>query len=82
MRSGLSEALMGIGGIFMAFGGTVVILGLFARVNTNTQAEFPAMAKLATMTLVAGAVMFGAGYLLARMGRSNADARRTERGVA
>jgi hypothetical protein len=69
MRARFSEGLLGIGGIFMAFGVTVIIIGLFARMNTNTQAEFPAIVSLATLFVVSGAVLFGAGYLVGRMGR-------------
>lgn len=69
MRAGVSEGLLGIGGIFMAFGVTVIVIGLFARMNTNTQAEFPAIVSLATLFVVAGAVLFAAGYLVGRMVR-------------
>lgn len=69
MRARLSEGLLGVGGIFMAFGVTVIIIGLFARMNTNTQAEFPAIVSLATLFVLSGAVLFAAGYLVGRMGR-------------
>lgn len=69
MRAGVSEGLLGIGGIFMAFGVTVIIIGLFARMNTNTQAEFPAILSLATLFVVSGAVLFAAGYVVGRIGR-------------
>jgi len=73
MRSRFSEALMGIGGIFIAFGATALIIGLFARQMTNTRAEFPAILTVATGAVVVGAVMFGAGYLLHRMTRDARD---------
>ena len=79
MRSGLSEGLMGIGGILLAFGFTVIVIGMFARINTNTQGEMPAITRLATLTVVVGAVMFGAGYLLSRVGRDRGDYPRRER---
>jgi membrane-bound ClpP family serine protease len=81
MRSGFSEGLMGVGGIFLSFGFTVIVIGMFARMNTNTQAELPAITKLATLMVGVGAVMFVAGYLLARMGRSGGN-RRGEHEVA
>jgi membrane-bound ClpP family serine protease len=79
MRSGFSEGLMGVGGIFLAFGFTVIVIGMFARMNTNTQAELPAITKLATVMVGVGAAMFVVGYLLARMGRSGDDYRERER---
>jgi biotin transporter BioY len=72
---------MGIGGIFVSFGVTVIIIGLFARHASNTRAEFPTIATLATVAVVGGAVMFGAGYLLHRMAR-DADASREARRTA
>jgi len=82
MRSGISEGLMGVGGILLSFSFTVIVLGLFARLNTNTQAEMPAITKLATLTVVVGGVMFLAGYFLARMTRERSDYPRDEREVA
>jgi membrane-bound ClpP family serine protease len=79
MRSGVSEGLMGVGGIFLAFGFTVIVIGMFARINTNTQAELPAITKLATLMVGVGAVMFGVGYLLSRVGRDRGDYPRRER---
>ena len=71
MRARFSEALMGIGGIMTAFGVTVIIIGYFAHRNTNTQAEFPAILSLATLSVVAGVVLLAAGYLLHRMTRDD-----------
>jgi hypothetical protein len=79
MRSGFSEGLMGVGGIFLSFGFTIIVIGLFARMNTNTQAELPAITKLATIIVGAGAVMFVAGYLLSRIGRGGNGYRDRER---
>lgn len=61
---------MGIGGILMAFGAVIVVLALFAR-NGDTRGQLPAMTSAAVVSLVIGAVMFGAGYLLGRVGRSS-----------
>jgi uncharacterized membrane-anchored protein len=66
MRSQISEALLGIGGILISFGFTIIIIGYFAHLNTNTRAEFPSIVSLATLMAVGGAVMFAAGYLLHR----------------
>lgn len=71
MRSRFSEALLGIGGILISFGFTIIIIGYFAHLNTNTRGEFPAIVSLATMMTVAGVVLFGGGYLLHRTVRND-----------
>ena len=76
MRSGLSEALMGIGGIFASFGATILVISLFARRGAETRGELPAMMTWGVGTLVVGAVLLGAGYFLARMGRGADDSDR------
>jgi hypothetical protein len=78
MRSGLTAALMGIGGIFVSFGAVIVVLSLFAR-QGETRGELPAMTTLATISIVGGAVLFGAGYLLGRVGRNSNQSDRPER---
>jgi hypothetical protein len=70
MRSGFAAALMGIGGILLSFGAVIVVLALFAR-NGDTRGQLPAMTTAAVASLVIGAVMFGAGYLLGRVGRNS-----------
>lgn len=82
MRSRLSEALMGIGGILMAFGFTTIIIGYFAHLNTNTRAEFPAILSLFTGMFVGGAVLFAAGYLLHRTIRDDGDSSEPRRSGA
>lgn len=74
MRSSVAAGLMGVGAIFVSFGAVILVLALFAR-NGDTRGELPAMMTLATGSLVVGAVMFGLGYLLNRMGRSSSSAR-------
>jgi len=69
MRSGISAGLMGVGGILISFGAVIIVLSLFAR-QGDTRIELPAMTTLLTASIVVGAVMFGAGYLLGRIGRS------------
>ena len=70
MRAGIAATLMGIGGVFLAFGTVVVVLALFAR-NGDTRLQLPAMGTVATGSLVIGAVMFAAGFLLGRIGRNS-----------
>ena len=70
MRSGLAAALMGIGGILISFGAVIVVLALFAR-NGDTRGQLPVMTTVAVGSLLIGAVMFGAGYLLGRVGRNS-----------
>lgn len=65
---------MGVGGIFVSFGAVILVLALIAR-NADFRGEQPAMWTLATGSLVVGAVMFGLGYLLNRMGRSSSSPR-------
>jgi hypothetical protein len=71
MRSGLAAGLMGVGGILISFGAVIVVLSLFARQGGDTRLELPAMSFAAAGSLVIGAVMFGAGYLLSRLGRNS-----------
>jgi hypothetical protein len=70
MRSGLSAGLMGVGGILISFGAVIVVLSVFARRGGDTRLELPAMGMAAAGSLVIGALMFGAGYLLGRLGRN------------
>jgi ABC-type transport system involved in multi-copper enzyme maturation permease subunit len=72
MRSGLVAALMGIGGILLSFGAVIVVIALFTRAS-DWRHEVPAMTTVAVGSLVIGAVMFGAGFLLGRAGRSPND---------
>jgi ABC-type transport system involved in multi-copper enzyme maturation permease subunit len=78
MRSGLAAALMGIGGILLSFGAVIVVLTLFAR-NGDTRGQLPAMTSTAVGSLVVGAVMFGAGYLLGRVGRNSNESPESRR---
>jgi hypothetical protein len=71
MRSGFAAGLMGVGGILLSFGAVIVVLALFARQAGDTRLELPAMTTVALGSLVVGAVMFGAGFLLGRLGRDS-----------
>ena len=71
MRSGLVAALMGVGGIFAAFGATVLVIAIFSRINHWL--VVPAEMSIGTLTVLVGGAMFVAGYLLNRMGRRSND---------
>ena len=71
MRSGLAAGLMGIGWILISFGVVIAFLYVFARQGGGDSAHLlPEMATVMVGSLVVGGVMFGAGYLLGRVGRS------------
>jgi hypothetical protein len=70
MRSGLVAALMGIGGIFAAFGTTILVIAIFSRMNSW---QLPKELSTGTLSLVVGLVMFAAGFLLNRVGRSSSS---------
>jgi hypothetical protein len=72
MRSGLAAGLTGIGGILVSFGAVIVVLALFAR-HADTRGDLPAMTTLAVGSIVIGAVMFAAGYLIGRTGRATSS---------
>ena len=72
MRSGLIAFLMGVGGIFAAFGATVLVIAIFSRMN-SWNVQLPAMFAVGMGTLVVGLVMFVLGFLLNRMGRDSAQ---------
>ena len=72
MRSGLAAGLMGIGWILISFGAVIAVLYVFARQGGGDSAHLlPEMATVMVGSLVVGAVMFAAGYLLGRLGRSS-----------
>lgn len=75
MRSGLVAFLMGVGGIFAAFGATVLVIAIFSRMNA-WNVQLPAMYTVGTGTLVVGGAMFVLGFLLNRIGRGSDDTAR------
>jgi hypothetical protein len=72
MRSSLAAALMGIGGICLCFGGVVFALAIFAS-RSDPDHKLATMSALGTASLVGGAVLFGLGFLLNRIGRDTRD---------
>ncbi len=72
MRSSLAAGLMGIGGILLSFGVTILIIAIFTRMS-GWRPQLPTMLSVATGALVIGGVMFLLGYLLNRVGRRSAD---------
>jgi hypothetical protein len=59
---------MGVGGIFLAFGFTIVLIAIFTRMS-SWRDKFPFEMTVATGFLVVGGVMFVLGWLLSRTGR-------------
>jgi len=68
MRSGLAAALMGVGGILLAFGATILVIAVFTRAGAWRD-QLPTMLSVATGALVIGGVMFAVGFLFHRVGR-------------
>jgi len=62
---------MGVGGIFLAFGFTVMVIGIFTRIS-SWRGEMHALTTVGTGSLVIGGVMFVLGWLLQR-GTRRAD---------
>ncbi|HET9636868.1 MAG TPA: hypothetical protein VFP26_13155 [Gemmatimonadaceae bacterium] len=74
MRSGISAGLMGVGGIFLSFGVTILIIAFFTRTSSMWRDSFPTEMSTATGFLVVGGVMFVLGWLLQRGRRRDARA--------
>jgi divalent metal cation (Fe/Co/Zn/Cd) transporter len=72
MRSSLAAAMMGIGGISVAFSIVVFVLMIFASRSPDPEHNLATMRTLGVACLVAGAVLFGLGFLLNRFGRRSA----------
>lgn len=68
MRSSLAAALMSIGVIFVAFAAVVSVLVILAS-RGDPEHKLATMSAVAVAFLVAGAVLFGLGFLLNRIGR-------------
>jgi len=72
MRTYLSGALMGIGGIFVSFAAVIFIIEIFAA-RSDPEHRVPAMTALGMETLIGGAILLVLGLLLHRMGRRRRD---------
>jgi hypothetical protein len=59
---------MGVGGIFLSFAVTILIISIFTRMGP-WRFDFPTEMSVATFFLVVGGVMFVLGWLLHRTGR-------------
>jgi hypothetical protein len=59
---------MGVGGIFLAFGFTILVIAIFTRMSP-WRGTFPTEMTAGTGFLVVGGVMFVLGWLLSRTGR-------------
>ena len=63
---------MGVGGIFLAFGFTVMVIGIFTR-SSPWRGEMHALTTVGTGSLIIGGVMFVLGWLLHRGPRQSDD---------
>lgn len=70
MRSGFSAGLMGIGWILISFGAVIAVLYVLARQGGDTGQDLPAMVTVGAGSLIVGAVLFAAGFLLRRLHRN------------
>jgi hypothetical protein len=68
MRSSFAAAMMGIGGISVAFATVVFVIEIFAS-RSDPLHKVPTMTALAVGCLMGGAILFGLGFLLNRFGR-------------
>ena len=57
---------MGVGGIFLSFAVTILIIAIFTRTSSMWRDSFPTEMSVATFFLVVGGVMFILGWLLHR----------------
>ena len=64
---------MGVGGIFLSFGFTILIIAIFTRMSAQWRGEFPTEMSTATGFLIGGGVMFILGWLLHRGVRRTDD---------
>jgi len=76
MRSFLSAGLMGVGGIFLSFAVTILIIAIFTRTSSMWRSSFPTEMSAATFFLIVGGVMFVLGWLLQRGGRRSDEGAR------
>jgi len=60
---------MGVGGIFLSFAFTILVIAIFTRMSPQWRGEFPTEMSTATGFLIGGGVMFILGWILHRTGR-------------
>lgn len=60
---------MGVGGIFLSFGVTILIISIFTRMSSQWRGEIPAMMTVGVGSVVIGGAMFVLGWLLHRGAR-------------
>jgi hypothetical protein len=72
MRSSFAAVLMGIGGILLSFGSVVFAIAIFASRN-DPDHQMATIKALGGASLVGGAILFGLGFLLNRIGRDARD---------
>jgi len=73
MRSHVAEGLMGLGSIFLAFGGVIVVIAFAARQADATR-NVTTMNLTAMEAIVGGAVLLGLGLFLRRGAAKTANA--------
>jgi len=73
MRSHAADGLMGIGGIFVAFGAVTGVIAFAARA-ADAQRNITTMHMTTLGSILGGAILFGLGFLLRRGAQKPADA--------
>lgn len=73
MRSHVAEGLMGVGAIFLAFGGVTAVIAFAAR-QADAQRNITTMHMTTLESILGGAILFGLGFLLRRGAQKTADA--------
>jgi uncharacterized membrane protein HdeD (DUF308 family) len=68
MRSGFSNTLMMLGGILISFGGVILVITLFSSRYAPGQA-LGERVSAGTLSVAAGVIVFGVGFLLSGRGR-------------
>lgn len=77
----VAAGLTGVGGILIAFGAVVFVLALLAS-QADSGHGLREMTALGTASVVAGAILFGLGFLLNRLGRKSSHPSPSRGGTA
>lgn len=72
MRSHVADGLMGIGVIFLAFGGVTAVISFAAR-QADAQRNITTMHMTTLESVGGGAILLGLGFLLRRSAQKTAD---------